>query len=75
VSRRHLRLAGHRRFTAAVSAKSDRARIRGVEAANRYGMDRVANSTYVALLPANLDQTWGQPVCTRRDRACAMICV
>jgi iron complex outermembrane receptor protein len=24
----------------------------------RYGLDRVTNSTYVALLPANLDQTW-----------------
>jgi iron complex outermembrane receptor protein len=24
----------------------------------RYGMDRVANSIYVALLPANLDQSW-----------------
>lgn len=24
----------------------------------RYGMDRVANSVYVALLPANLDQSW-----------------
>src|SRR5258707_683708 len=24
----------------------------------RYGMDRVTNSTYIALLPANLDQTW-----------------
>ena len=24
----------------------------------RYGMDRVTNSPYIALLPANLDQTW-----------------
>jgi iron complex outermembrane receptor protein len=24
----------------------------------RYGMDRVTNSTYIALLPAQLDQTW-----------------
>src|SRR6202011_3300221 len=24
----------------------------------RYGMDRVTNSAYIALLPANLDQAW-----------------
>jgi iron complex outermembrane receptor protein len=29
-----------------------------VGAEYRYGMDRVTNSAYVALLPANLDQTW-----------------
>ena len=29
-----------------------------VGAEYRYGMDRVTNSAYIALLPANLDQTW-----------------
>ena len=29
-----------------------------VGAEYRYGMDRVTNSRYIALLPANLDQTW-----------------
>jgi iron complex outermembrane receptor protein len=29
-----------------------------VGAEYRYGMDHVTNSTYIALLPANLDQTW-----------------